>query len=99
MNSLSWFASPRLLSWNELPQNALAIRDPLCRTKEIFHRKSGEDFYKENFSFTALAATLQVSPLCQLAIRWWQLELPLQQDSSSQSPQAAGLWELDLSQE
>ena len=36
---------------------------------------------------------------CQLANQWWQLELPLQRDSSFQSPQAAGSWELDLSQE
>src|SRR5580765_2504246 len=32
---------------NELPQNAVAIRDPPLSTKEIFHRKSGEDFSKE----------------------------------------------------
>ena len=38
---------PRLLSGNEMPQAAVAIRDPPLSTKEIFHRKSGEDFSKE----------------------------------------------------
>ena len=38
-------------------------------------------------------------PLCQPVIQWWQLELQLQLDSSFQSPQAAGSWELELSQE
>jgi len=47
MNSPSSFASPRLLSGNELPQDAVAIRDPPLSTKEIFHRKSGEDFSKK----------------------------------------------------
>src|SRR4029077_8501485 len=46
-NSPSSFASPRLLPGNELPQDAVAIRDPPLSTKEIFHRKSGEDFSKE----------------------------------------------------
>ena len=31
----------------ELPEDAVAIRDPPLSTKEIFHRKSGEDFSKE----------------------------------------------------
>jgi len=35
------------LSGNELPQDAVAIHDPRLSTKEIFHRKSGEDFSKE----------------------------------------------------
>ena len=30
-----------------LPEDAVAIRDPPLSTKEIFHRKSGEDFSKE----------------------------------------------------
>ena len=57
---------------------------------------------RKNFSFTAQAATPQVFPRCQPASRWcqpanqwWQLELPLQRDSSLQSLQAAGSWELD----
>ena len=37
----------KVLSGNELPQAAVAIRDPPLSTKEIFHRKSGEDFSKE----------------------------------------------------
>ena len=49
MNSPSSFASPRLLSGNELPQDAVAIRDPPLSTKEIFHRKSGEDVSKKEF--------------------------------------------------
>ena len=44
-------------------------------------------------------ATQQVFPLCQPAIQWWQLELPLQRDSSFQSLQAAVSWELELPQE
>jgi len=40
-----------------------------------------------------------VFPLRQPVIQWWQLELRSQLDSSFQSPQAAGLWELELSQE
>jgi hypothetical protein len=47
MNSPSSFASPRPLSATKLPQDAVAIRDPPLSTKEIFHRKSGEDFSKE----------------------------------------------------
>jgi len=70
----------------------------LC-TKEVFHRKSGEDFSnRNNPKFTAWA-TRQVSPLRQPAIQWSQLELRLQRDWSFQSPPAAGLWELELSQE
>src|SRR6476660_1179834 len=46
-NSPSSFVSPRLSPGNELPQDAIAIRDPPLSTKEIFHRKSGEDFSKE----------------------------------------------------
>jgi len=51
-------------------------------------------------------AIRQVFPLCQPVIQScqpviqrWQLELQLQLDSSFQSPQAAGSWELELSQE
>src|SRR6266540_1442329 len=46
MNSPSSSALPRLLSGNELPQDAVAI-DPPLSTKEVFHRKSGEDFSKK----------------------------------------------------
>jgi hypothetical protein len=35
---------------------------------------------KESRQFIA-RATQQVFPLCQPAIQWWQLELPLQRDS------------------
>ena len=35
------------LSRNELPQNAVAIRDPAVRTKQVFPRKLGEDLLKE----------------------------------------------------
>jgi hypothetical protein len=49
MNSPSSFVSPRPLSATELPQDAVAIRDPPLSTKEIFHRKSGEDFSKKEF--------------------------------------------------
>lgn len=50
-------------------------------TKEVFHRKPAEDFSrKESRQFIA-RATQQVFPLCQLAIQWWQLELPLQRNS------------------
>jgi len=34
------------LSRNELPQDAVAIGDPALSTKEVFHRKSGEDSEK-----------------------------------------------------
>ena len=37
------------LSGNELPQDAVAIHDPRLSTKEIFHRKSGEDLLKKEF--------------------------------------------------
>src|SRR4029077_6910946 len=46
-NSPSSFASPRLLPGNKLPRDAVAIRNPPLSTKEIFHRKSGEDLSKE----------------------------------------------------
>jgi len=61
-----------------------------------FRRKTSRE--KESRQFIP-GATQQAFPLCQPAIQWWQLELPLQRDSSFQSPQAAGSWELDLSQE
>jgi hypothetical protein len=68
-------------------------------TKEVFHRKPAEDFLrKESRQFIA-RATQQVFRLHQPASQWWQLELPVPRDSSFQSPQAAGSWELDLSQE
>jgi len=51
---------------------------------------------KESRQFIA-RATQQVFPLCQPAIQWWQLELPLQRDSS-QSLQAQW-WEPELPQE
>jgi hypothetical protein len=80
--------------------------EPPLSTKQIFHRKSGEDFSKEKSSSLIQGATRQVIPRrqpvlqwYQSANQWWQLELPLQRDSSLQSPQAAGSWELDLSQE
>jgi hypothetical protein len=44
---------------------------------------------KESRQFIARASQ-QVFPLRQPAIQWWQLELPLQRDSSYQSPQAVG---------
>jgi hypothetical protein len=67
-------------------------------TKEVFHRKSAEDFSKERKSPGLIArVTQQVFPLRQPAIPLSQQELPLQRDSSLQSPQA-GSWELDLSQ-
>jgi len=69
------------------------------RTKEVFHRKSGEDFSNGNNPKFTAGATRQVFPLRQPAIQWWQLELRLQRDSSFQSPPAAGSWELELSQE
>src|SRR6266511_447504 len=97
MNSPSSSALPRLLSGNELPQDAVAI-DPPLSTKEVFHRKSGEDFSKKNSSLIARVARQGV-PRCQPAIQWWQLELPLQRAWSFQSPQAVGSWGLDLSQE
>jgi hypothetical protein len=56
----------------------------------------GEDF-KENFSLLARAAR-QVFPRYQLASQWL-LERPVKRESSFQPPQAAGSWELDLSQE
>jgi len=49
MNSPPSFASPRLLSGNELPQAAVAIRDPLLSTKEIFHRNRGKTSQKKEF--------------------------------------------------
>jgi hypothetical protein len=59
-------------------------------TKEVFHRNPAEDFSgkKNPRQFIARAATRQVFPLRQPAIQWWQLELPLQRDSSYRSPQA-----------
>ena len=47
MNSPSSFTLPRLLPENEMPQDAVAIRDSPLSTKEIFHRNSGEDFSKK----------------------------------------------------
>ena len=69
------------------------------RTKEVFHRKSGEDFSNRNNPKFTARATRQVFPPCQPVIQWWHLELQLQLDSSFQSRQAVGLWELELSQE
>jgi hypothetical protein len=40
-------------------------------------------------------AIQQVFPLCQPANQSWRLELPSQRDSSFQSPQPAGSWELE----
>jgi hypothetical protein len=99
MNSLSSSALPRLLSGNELPQDAVAIRDPPLSTTEIFHRKIGGRLLKGRNPGFIPRATQRVFPLRQPAIQWWQLELPLQRDLSFQSPPAAGSWELDLSQE
>ena len=106
MNSPSSSALPAILFWNELPQDAVPIRDPDLGTKEVFHRKSGEDFSNGNNPKFTAGATRQVFPLrqpaiqwCQPAIQWWQLELRLQRDSSFQSPPAAESWELELSQE
>jgi hypothetical protein len=50
-------------------------------TKEVspeFRRKTSRE--KEARQFIA-RATQQVFPLCQPAIQWWQLELPLQRNS------------------
>jgi hypothetical protein len=58
----------------------------------------GKTSQKKNSSLIA-KATAQVFLQCRQAIQWWRLERPLQADSSFQSPQAAELWELDLSQE
>ena len=90
----------------ELPEDAVAIRDPPLSTKEIFHRKSGEDFSKKRIpallrsgDSAGVSSVPAGDQWCQPANQWWQLELPLQRDSSLQSSQAAGSWELDLSQE
>ena len=48
MNSPSSSALPRILFRNELPQDSVPIRDPDLGTKEVFHRKSGEDFSNRN---------------------------------------------------
>ena len=67
--------------------------------KEIFHRKSGEDFSKKTMAAYCAGRLGRCFLWCQPAIQWWQLELPLQRDSSFQSSQAAESWELELSQE
>ncbi len=68
MNSPSSLAAPRVLFESELAQDAVTVRDLPIRTKEVFHRKPGEDFCKRNVSFTAQAAIPQVFPRCQPAI-------------------------------
>jgi hypothetical protein len=68
--------------------------------------KIGGRLLKGKNSSLIATATRQVFPRCQPAIlrhqpanQSWQLELPVQRDSSLQSSQAAASWELDLSQE
>ena len=68
--------------------------------------KIGGRLLKRKNSSLIAPGTRQVFPRCQPAIlryqpanQSWQLELPLQRDLSLRSSQAAGSWELDLSQE
>jgi hypothetical protein len=49
MNSPSSFASPPLLSWSKLPQDAVGIRNRAFSTQEVFHRKSGKTSQKNEF--------------------------------------------------
>jgi hypothetical protein len=98
MNSPSSPALPRLLFGNEPPQNAVGFVIHGSVQKKSSTETRGKTSQKNNCSLIA-RATRQVFPRCQPAIQWWQLQRPLQEDSSFQSPQAAESWELDLSQE
>ena len=93
MNSRSSSTLRLYLPQNELPQDAIAMRHPALSTKEIFHRKPGEDFSKKNSSLIARGAHRQVSPRCQPAHQCLKRELPLQRDSLLQSWREAASWE------
>lgn len=98
VNSPVSFALPRLLFGNELPQNSVGFMIHGSVQKKSSTEIRGKTSQKKNSSLIA-KATAQVFLQCRQAIQWWRLERPLQADSSFQSPQAAELWELDLSQE
>ena len=70
MNSPSSSALPGLLSGNELPQDAVAIRDPPLCTQDVFHRNSGKTAKKtqpywpggESAGVSSLPAAASVLP-------------------------------------
>ena len=104
MNSPSSSALPGVLSGNEMPQDAVAIRDPRSEHKKSSTEIPGRLLKKSNL--IAREASRQVFPQRQRprhcsrpASQWWQLQFPLRGDSSFQSSKVVASWELDLSQE
>ena len=99
MNSPASFASANFIAGSGCFKTGSRFVITRLQYKRSLPPKMGEDSREKESRQFILRATQQAFPRCQLAIQWWQLELPLQRDSLFQLSQAARSWGLDLSQE
>ena len=96
-SELIFLCIANVLPQAELDQNAVGNSLSIAPVQKKSSTEIGGRLLKQKNRLIERAIG-QVFPPRQRAIQWWQLELRLLRDSCP-SPQVAGWWELDLSQE